>query len=157
MKKLAVLMIVLSFSVMTFGQSKWNGFFKPVTYDTPRFREMREYSRGEFDMSIWLFRPTVSLTALQFTWDKEAKAFQSTPFSSVGMGIGYQHYIDVDNEPYNNFGLNALVLMNQSTTDDPVTASLVVTVTALRFISVGTGYDLGRKVVFLLTGVSYSF
>ena len=153
MKKLAVLMIVMSFSVMTFGQSKWNGFFKPVTYDTPVFRN-RDLNQPA---SVWLFRPTVSLTALQFTWDKEAKAFQSTPFSSVGMGIGYQHYVDVNNEPYNNFGLNALVLMNQSTTDDPVTASLVVTVTALRFISVGTGYDLGRKVVFLLTGVSYSF
>lgn len=153
MKKFLFLLVLLSLTTMTFGQGKLKGFFKPVTYDTP---SLTTRALGEAT-NIWLLRPIVTLSAVQFTWDKDLKQFNSNAFSSTGMGISYAHYIDVNNEPYNNFGFNFLVLMNTSTIDDPTSISLAGTISALKFVSLGGGYDLGRKVVFFLTGVSYSF
>lgn len=153
MKKVVIISMLFLMTIVTMGQSKWSGFFKPVTYDAPslKTRDIREPT------NMWLFRPVVTLSAVQFTWDKNLKQFNSNAFSSTGMGISYAHYIDVNNTPYNNFGVNLLVLMNTSTTEDPASVSLAGTISALRFVSLGAGYDLGRKVFFMLTGVSYSF
>jgi len=153
MKKVVIISMLFLMTIVTMGQSKWSGFFKPVTYDAPslRTRDVREPT------NIWLFRPVVSLSAVQFTWDVTAKQFNSSAFSSTGMGISYAHYIDLNNEPYNNFGFNLLVLMNTSTIDKPASVSLAGTVSALKFVSVGAGYNLGQKVFFMLTGVSYNF
>lgn len=163
MKRLVLIGILFLMTIVVLGQSKWDGFFRPVTTgNTPAFREatrrvLDEGYKAMGQTSVWLFRPTVGLSAIQFTWSKEAKAFQSVSFSSVGMGIGYQHYTDVNNSPYNNFGFNALVLLNQSTSEDPASISLAGTVSALEFVNLGAGYDVGRKVFFLLTAVNYSF
>jgi hypothetical protein len=154
-KRIAFMIVFLLATVLTFGQDKWKGFFKPVTYDTP---SLKTRAAGQAT-NTWLFRPVVSLTAVQFTWNKEFKHFKSEEFSAVGGGIGYQHYIDVNNEPYNNFGVSLIVYANTTTADpdQPASISLAGTISALRLVNVGAGYDLGRKVFFLLTGVSYSF
>jgi hypothetical protein len=153
MRKVISLTILLLVTIVTFGQSKWDGFFKPVSYSTPALRSVIQRPAT----SVWLFRPTVELSAVQFTWNKELKQFDSNAFSSVGMGLGYQHYIDVNGEPYNNFGVNLLVLMNTSTSEDPASISLAGTVNALKFVSLGAGYNTGQKVFFFLTGVTHNF
>lgn len=153
MKKFLFLVVLMSFTLMTFGQSKFKGFFKPVSYDTPA---LHTRALGEAT-NVWLLRPIVTLSAVQFTWNPELKQFDSNAFSSTGMGISYAHYIDVNNEPYNNFGFNLLVLLNSYTIDQAASVSLAGTISALKFVSLGGGYDIGKKVFFLLTGVSYSF
>lgn len=152
-KRITFMILFLLATVLTFGQDKWKGFFKPVTYDTP---SLKTRAAGQAT-NTWLFRPVVTLTAIEFVWNKELKQFDSGKFNSAGAGIGYAHYIDVNNEPYNNYGFNLLVLMNQYDAKNGAGISLVSAVSALKFVSVGVGYDLGRKTYFFLTGVSYSF
>lgn len=150
MKKIILISVLFLATIVAMGQNHFRGFFKPVSYDTPA---VKARALGT-PVNVWLFRPAVSLSAVQFTWNKDLKQFNSEVFSSTGMGIGYQHYIEVNGEPYNNFGFNALVLLNGV---DPSTVSLAGTVSAFKFVSVGGGYDLGRKTWFILSGVSYSF
>lgn len=163
MKKVVIISMLFLMTIVTMGQSKWSGFFKPVTtannitFRTAMRNRVEEGFEAEGKASVWLFRPVVTLSAVQFTWDVTSKQFNSSAFSSTGMGISYAHYIDVNNAPYNNFGFNLLVLMNTSDTENPASVSLAGTVSALKFVSLGAGYDLGRKVFFMLTGVSYSF
>jgi hypothetical protein len=74
------------------------------------------------------------------------------------MGIGYQHYIESKGEPYNNFGGGILMLANTTTTmEEAASISIAGVFNFLDFVSMGAGYDMGREVFFLLTGVSYSF
>lgn len=148
MKKYFLIIVLFLATIVTVGQNPWKGFWKPVTNETSVIKSR------DIGYSVWLFRPTVGLSAIQFVYDKECKCFHSEAFSATGMGVGYQHYIDLNGQPYNNFGFNALVLFNAT---DPGTISLAGTVSALKFVSVGAGYNLGTKQVFFLTGVSYNF
>ena len=151
MKKLLVLLAFIAITISGFSQSKWDGFFKPVT------RQSFDYHlKGTMSMNpnVWLFRPAVSLAATMLTYDKTTKDWNATAFNSVGMGIGYQHYIDNNGTPYNNFGFNALVFVNAT---PEATVSFAGTVSALKFIDVGGGYNLGTQSPFILLGVKYNF
>lgn len=150
MKKLVLISMLFLATIVAVGQNPFAGFFKPVHYDTPAVKARALGS----PVNVWLFRPVVSLSAVQFTWNKDLKQFESSMFSSTGMGIGYSHYTEVNGEAYNNFSFNALVLLNTTT---PGSVSLAGTVSALKFVSVGGGYNVGIKQWFILTGVSYSF
>jgi hypothetical protein len=153
MKKLLIGLLLMT-TIVVHGQSKWDGFFKPVTYDAPALitRDIGE------PVNLWLFRPVVSFTAIQFTWNPLNKRFDNAAFTSIGMGIGYQHYIESKGEPYNDFGGGILMLANTTTTmEQAASISIAGVFNFLDFVSMGAGYDMGREVFFLLTGVSYSF
>ena len=150
MKKL-ILFLVFAFIVIA-GYSQ--AFFKPVTKDVFVFdKDMKA-----INPSVWLFRPAVSITAVQFTYDKATKVWNSNAFSSAGLGVGYQHYIDVNGEPYNNFGFNVLMLFNYLPEQTAETGfSFAGTVSALKFIEAGAGYNVQLKSFFILTGIKYNF
>jgi hypothetical protein len=150
-RKAMMIIVLMMIGGISFGQGK-NSFFKPVTKDAFVISGQKAVSP-----SLWLFRPAVSLTAVQLTWNKTTKEFDSQPFSSAGLGVAYQHYIEVNGLPYNNFGFNALLLFGAPTAIDPASMSVVGTITALKFISIGGGYNFGNKVPLILTGISYSF
>jgi hypothetical protein len=153
MKRIALLTVLLmTLCLSSQAQSKWDGFFKPVDQELlVRQRELGQPS------SAWIFRPVVEISALQLTWDKDLKTFNSTSLTSGGMGIGYQHYIEVNGVPYNNYGFNALLLFGMSTDVEEASIALAATVSALRFINLGVGYDFGGAQLFFLTGIAYNF
>jgi hypothetical protein len=153
MKKAILIMILLGISLMALPQDNhWKGFFKPV--DKGLIQGKRDLGQPE---SVWLFRPTVSLTALQFTYNKDLKQFESSSLNSGGFGVGYQHFIEVNGQPFNNYGFNLLMLFGVSTSTNPASMSVAGTVYALKFINLGAGYDFSGKSIFLLTGISYNF
>lgn len=151
MKKLLVLLVFIAITISGFSQSKWDGFFKPVTP-----QQFQSYLKGvsAANANVWLFRPAVSIAATMVTYDRTTKEWNATAFNSIGMGIGYQHYIDLNGSPYNNFGFNALVFVNAS---PDATLSFAGTVSALKFIDVGGGYNAGTKNPFVLFGIKYNF
>jgi hypothetical protein len=151
MKKLLILLAFVAITISGFSQSKWDGFFKPVTP-----QQFQNYLKGvsAVNANVWLFRPAVSIAATMVTYDNTTKQWNATAFNSVGMGIGYQHYIDLNGIPYNNFGFNALVFVN-ATPD--ASLSFAGTVSALKFIDVGAGINTGTRNFFALLGIRYNF
>lgn len=150
--KIAIIAVLLSgIGISASAQSKWDGFFKPVTME----KVAGIKSAGQ---SQWLFRPAIELSALQFTYDKTEKEWLSSSIQSAGVGIGYQHYITVNDKAYNDFGFNALLLFDLVPAETSATAiSGALTVSALSFVNVGAGYTFGLNKFFLLSGITYNF
>jgi hypothetical protein len=152
MKKIMLIIGFLLLAVMVNAQVS---FFKPVPKDVFKATAISNGVTAT-PTHLWLLRPTVSLTAVQLTWNKETKTFDSNAFSSTGLGVGYQHYVDVNGVPFNNYGFNALLLFIANDGGEASMAG-VLTITALKFVSVGAGYNFGLKTPLILTGVSYNF
>jgi hypothetical protein len=152
-KIIPIMILLMALPLAGFSQDNhWKGFFKPV--DNNLITLKRDLGQPA---SVWLFRPAVELTALQLTYNKDLKQFESSSLTSGGIGIGYQHFIEVNGAPFNNFGFNALLLFGVTTSTDPASLSLAGTISALKFINIGAGYDFSGKKIFLLTGVTYNF
>jgi hypothetical protein len=152
--KVIIFALLLSGIGLTAGaQSKWDGFFKPV--DKNLF-SLKATEPGKAT-NVWMFRPTVSVTAMQFIPDKD-KGFVVNTFSSAGTGISYNHYIDQNGEPYANYGFNALLLFNYDVSETtPVNLSFAGTVTAFQLVNLGVGYSPQLKKPFILTGLAITF
>ncbi|MDH7554346.1 MAG: hypothetical protein QHH74_11885 [Spirochaetota bacterium] len=148
MKKLIViLLMMLPLGLM--AQSSFDGFFDKKGGTPYPFK-------AEGDKSIeWFFRPAATMTAVQFTYDKENKTFHSSTFSSVGVGIGFQHYTEHNGTFINNYGFNALIMLDASQLDAGI--AVAGTVNALQFVNVGCGYNFTGKQFFILTGAVYNF
>ena len=152
MKKLLLVLAFVALTISGFAQSPWDGFFKPV--NSKQFNYHLKAASLELNPNVWLFRPAVSIAATMLLYDKTIKDWTASSFTSVGMGIGYQHYIDNNGTPYNNFGFNALMFVN---TVPKATISLAGTVSAMKFIDVGGGYNFGTDSPFILLGIKYNF
>ena len=153
MKRLIVVFAFLLFTAGMMAQGPFDGFFKPKAGTETYFN--RETSRE------WYFRPAAQLTALQFTYNKQTKLFESSTFSSAGIGIGYQHYVDNSGELVNNFGFNALIIFDASQSSEG-SLGLAVTVNALRFVNVGLGLSFAdiktdEFPIFIVTGCVWTF
>lgn len=149
-KVLVVLLLILPLGLM--AQSPFDGFFKP--------KGGTQYLvKAEGDKSIeWFFRPSATLTAVQFNYNKELEQFESSTFSSAGIGIGFQHYVEKNGVQVNNYGFNALVMLDGSYTDEGSAGIAgAITVNALSFVNIGCGYNFSGKQFFLLTGAVYNF
>jgi len=151
MKKLIVLTLTLFLTIGTFAQGPFTGFLKPSKTLGGDYALKADGSERE-----WYFRPAAQLTAVQFNYNKDLKQFESSTFSSAGIGLGYQHYVDVNGELVNNYGFNALIVIDgsQSSMGGFGTA---LTVNALKFVNVGAGYNFKQKQIFLLTGCLWTF
>jgi hypothetical protein len=155
-KSVQILIIAVMLAGIGFtagAQSKWDGFFKPV--DKNLFSLMAT-SPGK-TTNVWMFRPTVSITAMQFVPDKE-QGFLVNAFNSAGTGISYNHYIEQNGEPYANYGFNLLLLFGYDTSETtPASLSFAGTVTAFQLINLGIGYSPQIKKPFILTGIAITF
>jgi hypothetical protein len=150
MKKLMIVFSFLLIGICVQAKSFW----KPVPHDLFKLKTVQAGNTG-----IWLFRPSVEITALQFTVSSDkAKVFDVTTLSQAGVGFSYQHFVDANGTPFNNYGFNALFLFGADLNGQtPASVSAAVTVNALQYINIGLGYNFGIKKMFLLTGVVFHF
>lgn len=155
MKKLIFLFlfVFLISGLMLSAQSPFQGFFKPL----PDFTSIQ--STKDAGQSVWLFRPAVTISAIKFTYmNEEGNPWEMSNFSNMGAGLSYQHFINNDGNPYNNFGFSLFALFNNYPMGEGVaTMSIATTVNLYQYWNFGTGYDFGVKKVFILTGITYSF
>jgi hypothetical protein len=148
--KTIVIIIGLSFfSLAASAQGSWDGFFKPKS-GTP-------YTlKADGDKSVqWFFRPAANMTALQFTYNKDLETFEASTFSSAGIGLGYQHYVEHNGIIINNFGLNLLLVLDASQGSAGTGAAF--TVNALQFVNIGLGYSISNKTLFIPIGAVWNF
>jgi hypothetical protein len=150
-----MIVILLSLGATINAQSKWDGFFKPVTAD--RLQVADRSLSGAF-----LFRPAATIIATEFRLSYNDEGFDgivSSPLSKAGIGVSYAHYIMSGEEPFNDWSVNGMLMFP---TNGNTNMGLAVTVSALRYINLGLGYDFikgspFRENLFFLTGVQYTF
>jgi len=166
MRRLLMLLILVLGSLNVFSQaSPFQGFFKPIPKDLFKNYNKYQYTylKGVTDSTskgVWLFRFDAEITAVQLSYNKTDKTWISSPLSSVGPGIGYKHYTNLDGTPYNDFGINAIVLLGYNWSELPsskASVSTVCTVNFLEYINIGGGYDWGNKAPVILLGATVKF
>ena len=155
MKKVIILSFLLLLALSASSQNAFKYFFKPVP---KAFAEAKD-TRQATGTSVWFFRPAVTVTALRFTYVNEpANPFEVSNFSNMGAGLSYQHFIDNQGTPYNNFGFSVLALFNNYPLGSgTATMSMAGTVNLLQYWNLGAGWDFSQKKFFFLTGITYSF
>jgi hypothetical protein len=155
-KFIIIAVLLTGIGLTATAQSKFKGFFKPVQddiFEVPR--SMGAMTVNPAQPGTWLFRPTVSITAMQLTLQKTVIV---NSFQSLGTGLSYNHYINQNGLPYSDYGFNLLILYNYDLGGStPVNISFASTVTAFEIVNVGIGYSPQLKCAFILTGISYSF
>ena len=155
MKKLIIAFILVAFTVTSYSQSKWDGFFKPIPKNEFTYQSSLQ-DKAILDMLK--IRPVLSLTAFKVFKNKETAKIENSSFTSGGAGLGLEHFIEVNGVPYNNWGVEALVLFTMVPTETAkASTSAVVAFSALNIISVGPGYDFTNKQFFVLTGITFNF
>lgn len=156
MKKLIILCFLarLTFAGTLQGQSV--RFFAPVPDQL--FQITANSPKALVNPSVWLFRPAIAVTAVQLNWNKDTKSFDAAALNSAGMGIGYQHFIEVNGLPYNNYGLNAILLLGADIGQtEPATMAIALTGSFLQFVNIGGLYNITYKSFGILTGVTIKF
>lgn len=158
MKKLILLLSIVTITSFVYSQEKpgaFKGFFKPVDAVINK-QNIFMYSFDEnVSESVWLFRPSVTLTAVAI--DLSSKPAVSKSLSSAGFGISYGKFTTINNEAWCNYSVNALMLTGLKLGDVQQTdfgAALTIDIFN-KLIGCGVGY-IDKKVI-LLTTISYSF
>ena len=153
MKKLSIVLSFLLFAISI--QAQRIGFFKPLPYNL--FESDQSAFKATGTPSIWILRPAVTITAMQFVPDK-TKGFVVNAFNSAGTGVSYNHYIEQNGAPYANYGFTLLLLYGYDIGSiTPASLSFAGTVTAWQLVNVGIGYSPQLKKPFLLTGIVFNF
>ncbi|TSA51967.1 MAG: hypothetical protein D4R45_07705 [Planctomycetaceae bacterium] len=112
--------------------------------------------RTEGDKSFeWYVKPTAQLTAMNLNYNPDTKVMEATSFSAAGIGIGYQHYIEYNGALVNNYGINALFIINGA--NEEAGYGVAATVNALGFVNIGGGRDFTNKRWLILLGGSWNF
>jgi len=143
------LLIIFTFLFIGIGLSAQ--FFKPVPRDL--FSAELSADRTVKGNSVWLLRPAITVTAVQWNWDKESKQFSASAFQSAGMGLGWQHFRPIsatDPTPYTDYGANALLLLGAD-------ISGAITFSGLGILNLGVLYNFTQKVPGILAGVQLKF
>jgi len=143
--------LIIFFAFLFIGIGLSAQFFRPVPKDL--FSAELSADRTVKGTSVWLLRPAITITAVQWNWDKEAKEFNASAFQSAGMGIGWQHFRPTsatDPTPYTNYGANILLLLGQD-------ISIAGTFNGLGLINIGCLYNFTLKEPGILLGVQLHF
>lgn len=153
MKKLITLLFFVVLTITGFSQS----FFRPVN------QEMFKKADGTKVLTVtqkWELRPAIAISAVQLNWNKLTKQFDASAFNSAGLGIGYQHFVELaSGEPFNNFGFNGILLIGADniTYSATPTISFAVTGSFLQYVNLGALYNFTNKAFGILTGVNLKF
>lgn len=150
MKKL----IILSFLACLTLAGTSQGFFKPVNRNM--FVNSKTGLRTLEITQKWEIRPAITITAVQLNWNKLTKQFDASAFNQAGLGIGYQHFIELpDGSPFNNYGLNAILLLGVQESEPGI--SFALTGSFLQYVNIGGLYSFTNKSFGILTGVNLKF
>jgi hypothetical protein len=156
MKRIILFFALVALFVTVSAQKAPVSFFSPVPVDL--FAKDASSLKTLENASVWLFRPVATVSAIQLNWNKVTKQFDASALSSAGLGISYAHFIEANNLPYNNFSVNALLLLGASLENtEPASMSIALTGSFMNFVSLGGLYSFGSKSFGILTGVVIKF
>jgi len=146
-------LIISGIGITTSAQGIWSQFGKKT--NGAEVNLMKSIA-GEKELE-WFIKPAAQLTALNLNYDKTTRMFTASPFSAAGIGAGVQHYVVQDGKRVNNFGVNALLMVNGAPENDKAGFGVAATINALGFVNIGGGRDFTNQKWLLLLGGSWSF
>jgi hypothetical protein len=157
MKRIIFLLLLAGIFAATSAQKAHTSFFRPVpsnlfTSDVYSLKTLE-------NASVWLLRPAAGIVATRMTYDKTTKLWDTAPLSAAGLGVGYQHFVELpDGTPYNNFGVNLLLLTTVQLSEvQQASMGIGLFATVFGFINIGCDYQFGMKNLGLDTGVTLRF
>jgi hypothetical protein len=170
MRKLIVLFFLAAFTVTVSAQTYYaaSPLWKELTQTSAQNAPVKFFSPVPTDLfktgvkavnpSVWLLRPMATITAIQLNWNKVTKQFDASALSSAGLGVSYAHFVEANGLPYNNFSVNALLLLGGNIeATEPASMSFAITGSFMNFVSLGGLYNFGNKSFGILTGVAIKF
>lgn len=153
-----MILLLIGFGLTASAQGPFDGFFKPMDKTSFEKATLQKGLVKEVNPFIWKFRPSAELTAVQVMYDKETKTWNSSSFHSAGIGLGLQHYVESNGEPVNNYGFNALLMLDATPTEDKGAGfGLAATMNIPNFVNFGGGYNFTFKKPYILLGAVYNF
>lgn len=131
--------------------------FKPVPKNL--FTVNKSALNTTQNTSVWLWRLSANVTAVELVYNKTTKQFDSQALSSAGPAIGYRHYSALpDGSPYNDFGVNLAILLGTDIEHiTPANIKPALLINAFQFVNVGIDYGIGSKTFGILLGASINF
>jgi hypothetical protein len=164
MKKTIIILIFAFMAVCLQSQTKpsFKGFFKPVDQNMFYQSYSATINGVVTDIipdHIWTPRPYVGVSALELTPTSETgKVFNVTGFNSIGFGLSFEHLINNNGTPYNDFAINGIIFLDDIPNQtSAINVKPTITVTGWQFVNLGGGYNIGLKKAFVLIGLSYTF
>jgi hypothetical protein len=159
MKRLIIIVLILVVTLPISAQSRWKGFWKPVTTHELWVDDITTDGTIKADRgSLWLYRPIIQVSALSFMPTGDERIFEVGAMNSAGAGISYSNFVEIDGLPYNRFAVNGLILSGYDLKEvSPMQVSLAITATLLEKLSFGGGWNFARGKPFILTGVAITF
>jgi hypothetical protein len=153
MKKLITILFFALLAITVNAQS----LFKPVPKDL--FTQNKGVLKAPLNASVWLWRISAEVTAVELNWNKDTKQFDSQPLSSAGPAIGYRHFTALNyGTPYNDFGVNLAILLGTDITHiSPAAIKIALLINALQYINVGADWNFGNNKPGILIGASINF
>ena len=134
--------------------SAQNKFFAPVPKDLLT-NTSYYYKAATLQKDVWLFRPSMQVTAIQLNYDRVTRGWTPEPFKSFGAGVSYQHFIDMYGGAVTNYGFTAFVMFDASGVSTILKPAVAFTL--LQLGSFGVEYDTALNKVCPFIGISYSF
>jgi hypothetical protein len=153
MKKIITILVLCTLTVGVMAQGNWSKFGK-ITRGTPATELVKGLDGNSVD---WYFQPAINFSAIKWDFNKEEKAFQPSPFTAAGVGIGIVHYATVNEKLVPDYGFDLLVMLNGSDVTNKAGFGLAGTVNILGLVGLGGGYDFTNKHPYLLSGVQITF
>lgn len=154
MKKLLLLASIFALLSLSVGAQ---GLFRPIPKDL--FTANKSVLKAVETPSVWLWRISAEVTAVELIYNKETKQFDSQPLSSAGPAIGYKHFTELpDGSPYCDFGVSLACLLGTDITQVvPANIKGALLINAFQYLNVGVDYGFGNKAFGILIGASINF
>jgi hypothetical protein len=155
MKKLIIVLCLMTFTVLGISQSAKVGLFQPVPAN---LFENRYTVKADVQVpSVWLLRLNTGVMGTSYGINKVTKQFEVIPLSAVGFGISYLHYKSVENLPFNDFGFNLLLLQNIQSAGMGIGLYGTYNTGPLGLLNIGGHYDFSAKQFLIDTGLTFHF
>jgi hypothetical protein len=154
MKKTILFLIFAFISIAGFSQI---GLFKPIP---KAWNEMIgntnvQTLKASQIASLWVPRLNVGIQGVSYEIKKDAKPLT---LNAICFGAGWLHYKNIDNAPFNDFGINILALIDTKTQGFGLGVYGTYNIVGSgALFNIGTHYDFTLKEELIDTGVTWHF
>jgi hypothetical protein len=153
MKKLLLIFILIFIGIAGYSQI---GLIKPIpkTWDQMIGSTTQGLKVANI-ASLWVPRLNVGIQGVSYEIKKDAKPLT---LNAICFGAGWLHYKNVDNTPFNDFGINILALIDTKTQGFGLGVYGTYNIVGSgALFNIGTHYDFTLKEGLIDTGVTWHF
>jgi hypothetical protein len=151
------LVLILMFSSVGLISNAQIGLFKPIPKAWNEMIGNTNVQNLKVSQiaSLWVPRLNVGIQGVSYELKSNAKPLT---LNAVCFGVGWLHYKDVDNAPFNDFGINVLALVDTQTQGFGLGVYGTYNILGSgALFNLGTHYDFTMKEELIDTGISFHF